>query len=330
MRGPTSIRRTSTLALFFLAVALLVFWPGGQAEAEWKRKPFRPKPYRIQPDRRPKLERPFIVEPKFIDHTVTIRRPFYARSISLPPRPADSPVLHRLADYYQFNKRFEDLFSKSGNSMLCGPASLGNVLNYLRHWHRPPYPNIGKNVRYRTHGDWMRAVYRCSKTDKEKGTYVTDLRDCARRLVRQGGYNTRRIRIIGAGAPRAALKRAVQPADIRRQLTPGPDNGVVILFGWYRRVKEKDGTWIFKRAGGHFVALAGFDRNDQRVFYVSNPLVNYYQLHPDNPELRYSRLRLQPLPAGVQAPANVGWGTRDLIGGNFAILENMLVIDPRR
>lgn len=66
------------------------------------------------------------------------------------------------------------------------------------------------------------------------------------------------------------------------------------------------------------------DAANPEVFYVSNPLVDYAEVYP----IRYSKIALKKI-TDVKGPQNTDyWYTNDLVGGNYAILEDILVILP--
>lgn len=262
---------------------------------------------------------------KFINSAVTRSAPFKPVFLLVKPLATDKPVVHPLIDFYQFAKDFEDLFSKSGRSMLCAPSSLANVLVYLKVNHVPKFEKIGAkhDQQLKTNGDWVDWLFKLCRTDKETGTYAYDMEDAAKTMIAEGGYGTDNIFLKGYWSTNKKQIMSITPA-ILKSFSAAPDRGIVVQFGWYSVVNENNKK-IYKRNGGHCVALAGYDALNPNIFYVSNPLVDYSQIYP----LRYSKVTLKKLPADVEAPEDTAWYTDDLIGGNFAILELILVVLPQ-
>lgn len=269
-----------------------------------------------------------IIPDSFIDHTITPKNIYRVNHLRVLATPKDHPVVHPFLDLYQEDRRFSDLFSSSGQSMICGPTSLANVLIYLKHNHNPVYPDILKDhaSQLRTNEDYVRFLFDTCQTDSEDGTYIDDLELGAKNAVAEGGYAVGNIFIIGVDGGLDSTRRPVTPADLRlfSDSTPDTDRGVVLLFGWYRHEKE-NGRKVYKRKGGHYVVLAGYDSAKPHTFYVTNPLVSYADLGQE----RYSKIVLKRLSWSQTPISNVEYYTEDLVGGHFAILEDILVVLPR-
>jgi hypothetical protein len=88
-----------------------------------------------------------------------------------------------------------------------------------------------------------------------------------------------------------------------------------------------------KRTGGHYVVLAGIDREKKNTFYVTNPLIDY-----KNPEKRwFSKIEFEEIDVTSKSlrqdedhelrPHMLF--TRDLVGGQAAILEEIIVVAPQ-
>jgi hypothetical protein len=230
----------------------------------------------------------------------------------------DHPAVHALRDLYQEDQTFANLFSSTGQSEICGPTSMSNVLLYLKHNHSPAFPKLFNHVK---DGGMARPVveemFRMCHTNRNTGTGSGDLKSCAAAALKMGGYEPQVLRDVGAFSDEAPLKRVVTPADLRAE----GDRATVLLFGWYHR-----GT--YKRNGGHFVALAGHDEKQANVAYVTNPLIkNYPKDHV------YSKVVLEEIkgkPGGV--PLAGMWQTEHLFGdsaGVIAVLEDMVSVLPR-
>jgi hypothetical protein len=219
------------------------------------------------------------------------------------PGAADRPTVHKLFDVFQKDQKFVRLFSPTGKSEICGPASLTNVMLYLKLLHEPAFPKLlesefqkgavdalaarargSQHHDERDHFDEIDVVFdlfkRCH-TDRSEGTGTAQLLHCATKVIKASGYGVQDAFILGASALGRArnnpLLRAPEVEDLRKysrstwkkgQAASKSDRGVVLLFGWY----DPKG---WSRHGGHFVALAGHDANDARTVYVGNPGVNY-------------------------------------------------------
>jgi hypothetical protein len=263
---------------------------------------------------------------RFVNASVTPAKPFKPLSLLIKPLPTDKPFVHQVLDFYQENKAYEDLFSKKGESMLCGPASLANALVYLKHYRNPKFEKIAAKHAdtIKKNGDYIPLLFKICGTDPELGTTTAQLGFGAKALVAEGGYGVAEINEQGAWAGDKNLVKTVTPQALK-ELCLKPDKAVVLLFGWYGVEKDENNKLVFQRNGGHFVFLAGYDGLNPEVFYVSNPLVDYSPLYP----LRYSRVTLKKLAGNIEAPEHMEWYTDDLVGGNFAILENILVVLPK-
>jgi hypothetical protein len=262
---------------------------------------------------------------RFLNLTVTPANPFKPIHLLIKPLPTDKPVVHQVLDFYQDNKAYEDLFSKKGQSMLCGPASLANALVYLKFYHDPKFEKIAVNHadQLKKNGDYIPLLFKACNTDREDGTSTAELEFGAKLLVAEGGYGVFQISEQGAWAADKKMVRTLAPQDLK-DLCQKPDKAAVLLFGWYGVGNDQNGKPVYQRNGGHFVFLAGYDAIQTNVFYVSNPLVDYSPVYP----VRYSKLTLKPFSGNIEAPEHMGWYTDDLVGGNFAILEDMLVLLP--
>jgi hypothetical protein len=265
------------------------------------------------------------IPPRFLNSAVTPANPFKPVHLLVKPLPSDKPVVHQAVDFYQDNQAYEDLFSKKGQSMLCGPASLANALVYLKHYRDPNFEKIAAKHadKLKKNGDYIPLLFKLCHTDRDDGTSTLELEVGARTLVAEGGYGVLKIQEQGAWAADKKLVKTLTPQALK-ELCLKPDKAVVLLFGWYGAGRDKNNKLVYQRNGGHFVFLAGYDALQPEVFYVSNPLVDYSPLYP----LRYSKLTLKRLAGNIEAPEHMEWFTEDLVGGNFAILENMLVVLP--
>jgi len=281
---------------------------------------------KIQPAKLSKKK--IAIADNFIDFNINAKNIYRVNHLRILATPQDHPVVHPFLDLYQEDRRFSDLFSSSGSSQICGPTSLANVLIYLKVNHNPKYADILKRHenQLQTNEDYIRFLFDACQTDKDNGTYIDDLESGAKSAIAEGGYAVGNIFIVGVDGGRDKTLRPVRPADLRlfSSVTIDTDRGVVLLFGWYKQ-KIENGRKVYKRKGGHYVVLAGYDSVNRNTFYVTNPLVSYADLGQE----RYSKINLKRLSWNQTPISNVEYYTEDLVGGHFAILEDMLVVLPR-
>jgi hypothetical protein len=250
-----------------------------------------------------------------------------------PAAPVDSPKVRPVANVYQMDQKYADLFRSDGKSEICGPSAMADVLLYLKRAHKPPFPALlDKEGLPAGYGDneIVHKLFQLCGTSRDSGTNSEQLRGCASKVIADSGYPTVDVRAPGVWSDDPALKRPPLPADLRTLLTsqwaPGQDasssdRGVVLLFGWYKRANG------VRRNGGHFVALAGYDEKDPNAFYVSNPLIDY-----SKEAVPYSKIALEPAAADrSDVPAKGMWLTEQLSAdssGYVAVLENVVTVLP--
>ncbi len=273
-----------------------------------------------------------------------------------PNQGREKPTTIILRNMYQLDQLFSDLFSAKSGSQICGPAAMANALNYLKSSHNPGFARILEQSLpgNATNADIVRILFDLCKTDREKGTWSRDLRNCAVRALKEGAYyDTGDVFIHGISSstksmpPGPAALRALGAVTVSGDETSSTIGAAaVLLFGWYfPEDPGNDGIFQYVRKNGHFVTFAGYDdlekdylKNDRAknyTFYVSNPLVDYNRLHPNSP-IRYSKIGLEAVPGRirVQLPEVFkqdlyqAWQTRDLVGGALAVLEDIVVVRP--
>lgn len=264
--------------------------------------------------------------------------------IHLNPAPVDRPVVHPMINMYQEDQRYADLFAENGSSQICGPTAMANALIYLRFNHAPTFPLILQHSRPAgsTNGSYVETLFDLCKTNNNNGTGVINMRNCAVDALTEGGYNTANTFIRGIHSDKENQRFAPGPGDLRvmsqTSWKPGADvsksdRAVVLLLGWYT-VDWKAATrqWVYTRNGGHYVTLAGYDAANPNIFYVSNPLVDYNA--PGFGSIRYSKMTLEAIPDRADLVTAGGfkneWQTYDLVGGNLAVLEDMIIVLPWR
>ncbi len=254
----------------------------------------------------------------------------------------DHPIVHPLLNMYEDDQKFANIFAENGSSEICGPAAMANALIYLKFNHMPIFPKILEHsaAANATNGSYVETLFHLCKTDKNTGTGIYDLRNCAIDSLTEGQYNTSNTYIRGIHSDHPIQKYAPNPGDLRlmsqSSYQPGAssiasDRGVVLLFGWYTVTLDPSTRKnIYQRVGGHYVTLAGYDNRNPNVFYVSNPLVNYNLPHFG--DIRFSKITLERVPnqTNLVPPGEFKnlWQTQDLVGGSLAVLEDMVIILP--
>jgi len=244
----------------------------------------------------------------------------------------DKPIVHPLRDLYQEDQHFSNLFGTGGKSEICGPTTMSNVLLYLKHQHTPAFGKLLGHIKDSDHNahDAVEAMFKLCHTDKNTGTSAGQLKSCAETAFKQAGYASLILKDEGVFASEASLRHPLSPADLRAEAQstwkPGAppehsDHGAVVMFGWYDRK-------TYKRNGGHFVALAGYDGKNPNVAYVTNPLINNYPK-----DHVYSKIILEKVAdkKGDLGAAGM-WQTEHLFGDNtnvIAVLEEMVSVLPK-
>jgi hypothetical protein len=252
--------------------------------------------------------------------------PLVAEALTAPvsgPPPAsidEAPVVIPLANLYQENACFAPLFGAGGESALCGPTSLANVLLYLR-GARPGFPALFPGAVSPTAA--VDALFRLCGTDPGAGTTLAGLDAGAVASVVAGGYSAAGTRVRGVHAGDEAAREPLSGAELRA----GFDTGAVavLLFGWYDvDWLPAERTWAYRRVGGHYVALAGYDAADAAALYVADPLEDYGAA-PCRTRIRLTAVPDRP---DVRAPQGIAGllETGELVGGHRAVLEDALVI----
>src|SRR5207247_1077818 len=98
---------------------------------------------------------------------------------------------HKMRDLYQKDQQFADLFSSKGQSEICGPTAMSNVLLYLRHEHGPKFPRLFIHEGLAEKADDGQVVHKMFKlchTSKEKGTNSVQLKGCSADVIRHARY----------------------------------------------------------------------------------------------------------------------------------------------
>jgi hypothetical protein len=229
----------------------------------------------------------------------------------------DKPVVHQMRDLYQEDQSFANLFAKDGSSEICGPTAMSNVLLYMKHAHSPTFPKLLSNINDSDQNahDVVEHMFETCHTSKSEGTGSMQLQGCARSEIKNAGYEIGETKAHGA-FPEG---KAITPNEARDEAKA--DHGVILMFGWYDRK-------TYKRDGGHYVALAGYDAEKIRVLYVTNPLIKDYPK-----DHVYSKVVLEPVAKKKgDLRADGMWQTEHLFGegsGEVAVLEDMIVVLPK-
>jgi hypothetical protein len=234
----------------------------------------------------------------------------------------DSPHVRPVANVYQLDQKYSDLFSWDGKSEICGPSALADVMLYLKRGHAPPFPALLDHERLRAgygENQIVHKLFTLCGTSSDNGTSPLTLRGCARQVIVDSGYPIADVSAQGVFSDEPARKKVLTPADLRRLLISSwapdqdvttSDRGVVLMFGWYSRANGDH------RRGGHFVALAGYDEKDPNTFYVSNPLIDY-----SKEAVPYSKIVLEPVAADRKDLPSAGmWQTEQLLADSSGVV----------
>jgi hypothetical protein len=112
------------------------------------------------------------------------------------------------------------------------------------------------------------------------------------KYVTDQGYHCKRLEYEGwrsVGRSREGMVKATKPnLDWLKQGISDPHGSAWLNVGWYTKVD--DGEW--KRTGGHWVTLVGFDATDPNILLIHNPLTRGNGDKPDDPAKDIVRLKL--------------------------------------
>jgi len=323
--------------------------------------PAQPAPLMITPssspldlrDYPPDALRPLLVTPSakpldlaqyLPDESTAMRNGAYGglpQQLHTSPRsaPAEQPSILPMANMYQLDLIYADLFSFSGQSMICGAAAMANAIQFLRFDRKPPMVNLAKVSvpAGASKEDLMRGVFARCRVSRIKGSTDVELLACSREFLKQGGYALGGTSLRSMWANVGSRGRmAPQPADLSTVIQL--NRAAVLLFGWYTATRNPlNHGWTYTRTGGHFVTLAGYDQARGARIYISNPLIDYAALGVEP----VSALVLEPVGADI-AFAKLGgassqnlnrvagrkWQTRDLTARRIAVLESILTAGP--
>lgn len=241
----------------------------------------------------------------------------------------DHPIVRRIHPLYQKDQKYAKMFSPTGASNICGPTSAAMVLFFLKDEHKPLYPKIFKDRK--DDETAVKHMYDLMGTDPSSGTSGSKVNEGMWQEVQSSGYKVSRESSFIIGASAGLKENQIAPTAEMLHKTHNHGDAAVLHFGWYKVTKDGD-KWQVKRDGGHYVVLAGVDREKPNTFYVTNPLVDYA-----SPDKRWwSKIELEEIDLTSKSLKNDGdhplkphmLFTRDLTGGHAAILEEIIVVAP--
>src|SRR5207237_4679699 len=100
----------------------------------------------------------------------------------LKPAAADKPLVHKLRDLYQSDQQYADLFSSSGQSEICGPTAMSNLLLYLKAEHTPKFPRLFTHEGLPASPSDSQVVHKMftlCHTNRDRGTNSVQLKGCS-------------------------------------------------------------------------------------------------------------------------------------------------------
>ncbi len=263
------------------------------------------------------------------------------QQLHTPPRgpPIELATIKPMDNMYQLDLIYADLFSLTGRSMICGAAAMANAIKFLRVSRRPPMIELAQRSVQAgaSDQDWMRTAFARCRVSRSEGSTDRELLTCARGFLKEGRYPAADATLRSMWAKRAPSGRiAPQLADLSSVIRQ--NRAAVLLFGWYTASQNPlTHAWSYTRTGGHFVALAGYDRADAHRIYVSNPLIDYAAMgakpisalvmEPVGPKISFAKLSGTPS-EDINTAAGGKWQTRDLTAHRIAVLESMVVVGP--
>lgn len=190
---------------------------------------------------------------------------------------------------FQGDSKLSDLFSSSGQSNLCVPTTIANIMAFQTMWRKPNFPDL-KLVQTPGQGDYteqVRYFAELCKTDVNYGTNMVSALQCIRQFYEDSGYKNGWAYGIGYVSDSDATSKAhwgghkdLMIADLRYYLSH--QVGVLMDVQW----DSYDGSgnsWTTDDTG-HAFWLAGYDYDknpgddwgeDQIMLDIVNPDIDY-------------------------------------------------------
>ena len=167
---------------------------------------------------------------------------------------------------YNEAAQLTDLFGTHG-SQLCGPIAITHSFMFLKYFRKPnfpglpTYPDMAHDGTTNTYRDAIRYFYQICKTDKETGTFYSEMVNCMRQYISYSTAYTPWVYMIGPhateappGYPLESVQHVLTAADVRQYASAGVT--VLMGVGWYELNAT---THQYTRTGGHFFDVYGYD-----------------------------------------------------------------------
>jgi hypothetical protein len=254
----------------------------------------------------------------------------------------DHQVYHELeTTITQRNPLLKRLFGPGGDSALCGPTTLANLMPYLRSSHVPAYPGLRLPSGLDAAGmaRLVREFNNRCYTDPERGTSVADFVDCVGAYFRDGGYAHPDVVWIG-DSPGAGARRVPRASDVRAYLDAG--YAVVVEVNWASFGSDDGATtgaaaaphWRYH--GAHYIAVMGYEYDDawgeQGIrLRIVDPEVDYSR-RPSGARWDLARMLTRYSAGGKVYPPGVGYfltgvGISD-DRGHAAVVQSVVAFLP--
>lgn len=217
-----------------------------------------------------------------------------AQATTLSPVPQVAQKIAETPHFWQLDPRGG--FKNDGSDYCC-PVAVSDSLVYLAHHGFPDLLPLGQGAQPQIDLINLLATPGYLGTDPRKGTAPGTVLSGLEKYVVSKGYQCSTMEYEGwrpVGRGRELFVKADRPdLDWMKAGILNPHGVVWLNIGWY--TSTSDGQW--KRKGGHWVALVGFDAHDPSALFIDNPGTRDNGDKPGDPAREVVYLR--PIGAGT-------------------------------
>jgi len=212
---------------------------------------------------------------------------------------------------------------KNGGRAFCGPVAISDSLVYLAHHGFPDLLPAGAGEEAQIALINSLASTHYLGTDEDHGTGSGSVLKGIEKYVVAQGYQCTTLEYEGLahlGRHEEEFIVADRPnLDWMKHGILDPHGAVWLDVGWYTRAD--DGQW--KRSGGHWVPMVGFDAADPNALLIHNPGTRGNGGQPDDPAADVEHL--QAVDAGT---LDTGYGPPVNAAGRYQVAGPGLPMSP--
>lgn len=202
----------------------------------------------------------------------------------------------------------------NGGRDYCGPVAISDSLVYLAHHGFPELLPAGEGDAAQIALINLLASSHYLGTDPDKGTGCGSVLKGIEKYVVANGYQCTTMEYKGLkvlGRREQEFNIADRPdLDWMKRGILDPHGAVWLDVGWY--TQTAGGQW--KRTGGHWVPMVGFDATDENALLIHNPGTRGNGDRPDDPAKDV--VHLKPVDGGT---LDTGYGPAEDAAGRYQI-----------